>query len=198
MSDTKNQRGDEAAQTRLNAVLEKTSDLVATATPDARLTYLNQAGRKMAGWGLAESLEDRVIADLHPAWALEKIESESLPAAAATGLWEGETAILHRDGREVPVSQVILAHRSPDGTIQYFSTIMRNISERKRAERELRESEEKYRRLIETTGTGYVIIDDQGRVIDANQEYVHQTGRQGLADVLGHRVLEWTAPHDLG
>ena len=74
---------------------------------------------------------------------------------------------------------------------------LRDITERNRAETVLRASEQKYRRLIETTGTGYVIIDDQGRVIDANQEYAHLTGRQGVADVIGHSVLEWTAPHDL-
>ena len=187
----------EAAQARLNAILEKTSDLVATSTPDARLTYLNQAGREMVGWGKDEPLDGLAIADLHPAWAFKKIETAGLPAATETGVWEGETAVLHRDGKEIPVSQVILAHRSPDGDILYFSTIVRNISERKRTETELKESEDKYRRLIETTGTGYVIIDDQGRVIDANPEYAHLTGRQGVEDVIGHSVLEWTAPHDL-
>jgi PAS domain S-box-containing protein len=42
-----------------------------------------------------------------------------------------------------------------------------------------------------------VILDDQGRVADANPEYVRLTGRQRLDEVLGHSVLEWTAPHDL-
>jgi PAS domain S-box-containing protein len=57
-------------------------------------------------------------------------------------------------------------------------------------------AERKYRSLVEATDTGYVIIDGQGRVLDANQEYVRQTGRTRLADVLGHSVLEWTAPYD--
>jgi len=188
---------DAVDQARLNAILEQTSDLIATATPDAKLTYLNLAGRAMVGWGREESLDDRVIADLHPLKILKKIETEGLPAAAATGVWEGETVLLHRNGREIPVSQVILAHRSPDGVLQYFSSIMRNITERKRSELELRESEDKYRRLIETTGTGYVILDDHGQIIDANQEYAYLTGRQKLEEVIGQNVLEWTAPHDL-
>ncbi|HYQ47672.1 MAG TPA: PAS domain S-box protein, partial [Thermodesulfovibrionales bacterium] len=50
--------------------------------------------------------------------------------------------------------------------------------------------------LIETTDTGYVIIDDQGRVVDANQEYVRLTGRACLEEIKGHSVTEWTAPHD--
>jgi PAS domain S-box-containing protein len=59
---------------------------------------------------------------------------------------------------------------------------------------ELQAAEQKYRRLIETTDTGYVILDDRGRVTDANREYVRLTGRTRLEDILGHSVLEWTAP----
>ena len=129
----------EAGRGRLTAVLEGTSDLVSTSTPDGRLTYLNRAGRRLAGWADEEPLEGRVIADLHPSWALTKIETVGLPAAAASGHWEGETALARRDGHEVPVSQVILAHRSPEGAIEYFSTIMRDITERSRMESELQE-----------------------------------------------------------
>ncbi len=136
---------DASVQARLNAVLDTTSDLVATATSDAKLTYLNQAGRAMVGWGREESLEDKVIVDLHPVSVAEKIKKEGLPAATASGVWEGETALLHRNGHEIPVSQVILAHHSADCTLQYFSSIMRNITESNRAEMELRENEEKYR-----------------------------------------------------
>ncbi len=72
-----------------------------------------------------------------------------------------------------------------------------DITDRKQAEETLRTSEEKYKRLIETTRTGYVIIDHRGCVADANPEYVRLTGRQRLDDILGHNVLEWTAPHDI-
>ncbi len=77
-----------------------------------------------------------------------------------------------------------------------FGTVQ-DITERKRAEEALRQSEEKHKRLIETTNTGYVIIDGQGRVIDANQEYARLTGRGRVEDVVGHSVLEWTSPGDV-
>ncbi|MGD0011886.1 MAG: PAS domain S-box protein [Terriglobia bacterium] len=85
-------------------------------------------------------------------------------------------------------------------TLQAFASVAHNLAQfikRKRVEETLRESEEKYRALIETTGTGYVIIDTQGRVVDANAEYVRLTGRRALHEVLGHRITEWTAQHDL-
>lgn len=60
----------------------------------------------------------------------------------------------------------------------------------------IREGEEKYRALIETTGTGYVILDGQGRVIDANREYLRLTGHQSLDDIMQRSVTEWTSPAD--
>ncbi len=71
------------------------------------------------------------------------------------------------------------------------------LAEQRAMEDGLHKSEEKYRVLIETTGTGFVKIDGQGRVLDANQEYVRLTGHEDLAGILGRRVAEWMAPHDL-
>ncbi len=71
-----------------------------------------------------------------------------------------------------------------------------DITRRSDAEKLLRESESRYRSLVETTRTGYVIINKEGRVLDANTEYVRLTGRPDLKEVLGRNVLEWTAPYD--
>ena len=71
------------------------------------------------------------------------------------------------------------------------------LAEQRAMEEGLRKSEEKYRVLIETTGIGFVKIDGEGRVLDANQEYARMTGHEDLAGILGRRVTEWTASHDL-
>jgi PAS domain S-box-containing protein len=60
----------------------------------------------------------------------------------------------------------------------------------------LRENEEKYRGLIETTNTGYVIVDAEGKVLDANSEYARLTGCNEIKEILGRSVIEWTAEHD--
>ena len=77
-----------------------------------------------------------------------------------------------------------------------LQAIARDVSERRRTEQALRESEAKHKALIETTGTGYVILDADGKVLDANQEYVRLTGRASLAEIVGGGVSDWTAEND--
>ncbi len=83
-----------------------------------------------------------------------------------------------------------------EGVFGYMVQIQ-DVTERRRAEGALREREAMYRNLIETTATGYVIMECNGIILDANLEYVRLTGRVGLADVIGKSPIEWTAPYDL-
>ena len=71
-----------------------------------------------------------------------------------------------------------------------------DITSRKKAEEALRQSEAMYRALIETTSTGFVIIDQQGNVVEANSEYVRLTGHRNLDEIRGRSVIEWTADYE--
>jgi PAS domain S-box-containing protein len=70
-------------------------------------------------------------------------------------------------------------------------------AEGEQAQLALAESEAKYRHLVETTDTGYAVLDDQGRVLDANDEYVRISGHHALSEIFGRSGLEWTAPWDV-
>lgn len=83
-----------------------------------------------------------------------------------------------------------------DGQVYGAIESVRDITDRKLAEEALHRSEAQYRALIETTNTGFLIIDTEGRVLDANQEYVRLTGRRSLDEIRGRPVLEWTAPYE--
>ena len=74
--------------------------------------------------------------------------------------------------------------------------LKQNYNELSRRERDLRVSEERYRTIIETTETGFVILDLEGRVVDANANYVQLTGHRDLSEILGLSIIAWTAPSD--
>jgi PAS domain S-box-containing protein len=72
-----------------------------------------------------------------------------------------------------------------------------DVTEARRLNAVVLASEAKYRALVETTATGYLILDGQGLVLDANAEYVRLTGRHALSEILGRSVTEWTAEHEV-
>ncbi|MDM8540044.1 SpoIIE family protein phosphatase [Desulfococcaceae bacterium HSG9] len=125
----------EADRVRLTTIMETTSDLVSMSTSEAKVIYMNHAGREMVGWLDDKNLTTKQIHDVHPQWALQIVEKEGIPVAIEHGAWEGETAVLGPDGSEIPVSQVIMSHKSEEGELEYLSTIMRDITERLRAEK---------------------------------------------------------------
>jgi len=126
----------EEERARLVQILEATSDYVCMTDPAGTITYLNAAGRKLIGAPESQGA-GKSTGEIYPAWARELIEREGTPVASSTGAWTGETAILGADGTEIPVSQVIIAHRGPGGEIRFFSTIARDIRERKAYEARL-------------------------------------------------------------
>lgn len=97
------------------------------------------------------------------------------------------------DGSLLPLD--VTVRFAQTGTAVLFVFVARNVTERRQAEDVLKASEEKYRALVETTGTGYMIVDRGGVVIDANPEYVRMTGHRDLPDILGRSFIEWTAEH---
>jgi PAS domain S-box-containing protein len=127
----------EASKARLSAILEATTDFVGMADAAGHVLYINRAGRRMVGISEDEDVRATKIPDYHPEWASRLVLTMGLPAAARDGFWAGETALRTRDGRELPISQVLLSHKRADGTVEYYSTIARDVTERKEAEVEL-------------------------------------------------------------
>ena len=77
-----------------------------------------------------------------------------------------------------------------------FRKLEKKIRELETANQTIKESETKYRSLIETTDTGFAIIDMEGKVLDANNEYVRLSGHNNFQQIIGRNVIEWTAEHD--
>jgi diguanylate cyclase (GGDEF)-like protein/PAS domain S-box-containing protein len=119
---------------RLAAILEASPDFVATIDPERKPLFANSAARRLLELPEDVDLSQIRIGDTHPAWAAELVLKEGIPSAIRDGVWRGETAFLSAGGREIPVIQVILAHKGPDGKVEFLSTIARDISDRRNQE----------------------------------------------------------------
>ena len=120
----------------LAAVLEASPDLVGIADPSGRVLHLNRAFSEALG--RSPETEPLMIRDCHPPKALRIFEEEGLPTAARLGVWRGETEFVTGDGRSIPMSQLIIGHSDAQGSLQFYSTIMHDISKRKQMEEALR------------------------------------------------------------
>jgi len=176
----------EKAKTRLAHILETTSDLVGMANLDGQLFYLNKAGRKMLGFGEEEDISGVRISDTHPDWANAMVLNEGIPTALQTGLWNAETAFLGRDGTEIPVSQVILAHKGPNGEVEFLSSIARDITERKRAKDAVEAERKRFNDVLEMLPAYLVLLTPDYHVPFANRFF-----RERFGEAHGRRCFEY-------
>ena len=123
-------------------IIEDAPDFIATADMQAHFKYLNTAGARLIGLPADFDLSTLSIKDVHPEWAANRVLAVGIPAVLSQGYWQGETALLHRDGREIAVSQLLLLHRDVTGKPQMLSMIMRDITQSKQVEQVLREAKD--------------------------------------------------------
>ncbi len=166
------------AQARLIGILDATPDFVATTDADQRVTYLNPTAKQLLGIAKGEDTSQVKISSSHPEWAAKLVLEVGLPTAIRDGTWSGDTAFIDRDGREVPMSQTIIAHKDAGGAVEYLSTIGRNMTERKRTEAALQQE------LIRHQETERELFD--ARVLLAETDRQEAVGR--LAAGVAHEV----------
>ncbi|HEX7049486.1 MAG TPA: PAS domain S-box protein, partial [Longimicrobiales bacterium] len=170
LRDVTERRARDAALRRMATVLDATSDFVSTADPHGRLLYMNRAGRRMVGIGEDDDVRGCIISDFHPPPAAERLLREAIPAAVRDGVWTGETTLLGADGREIPVSEVIVVQTTQDGKVAFLSTIMRDLTERKAMEDALAQSARDYKGLFESAHDAILVLDPESRqVLDVNR-----------------------------
>ncbi|MDN3518328.1 EAL domain-containing protein [Aquisalimonas lutea] len=179
---------------RLATVLEATPDLVATTDTAGAINYLNRAGQRLLGLEEADGGYGRALGSFMPAWANRLVTERAIPEATERGTWSGETALISTSGREIPVSQVVIAHRDERGRLDYLSTIARDISERKAMDQALRTSREQYRSLVENTHDGLAVAR-QGLVRYVNPRLSEMLGFD-LQEYIGGSSMRFVHPED--
>jgi PAS domain S-box-containing protein len=142
----------EQKQKQLADIIAASPALVAIAAPDGRMRYCNPAGLLMLGYAPDQDPGAMSIAASQPAWAVKLLAEEAIPYAIQHGAWSGESALLTREGREIPVLQVIVARCKADGTLRSLSIVGHDISPQKEAETALRRlNEELEQRVTQRT-----------------------------------------------
>ena len=139
----------EKERSRLVQILQSTSDFVGICRPEEGILWQNRPFRALRpdldieGGGCD-------ISKLYPQWAGEIVAEKGLPTATEQGIWSGETALLDTSGNEIPTSQVIIAHKSESGEVEYFSTILRDISQIRATELALRDAQSELQTMAES------------------------------------------------
>jgi PAS domain S-box-containing protein len=187
------------SEKRYRRLLDNSPDIIfRMSLPDRKFEYVSPAAEQITGYppedfysqgGLLEKL-------FHPDWQeYFKKEWKALLKGKISPSYE--YPIIDRAKKTRWLRQTNMLVTDEGGHPVAVEGIITDITGRRQAEAALQKSEEQYRNLVETTGTGYVILDKGGRVVTANQEYVRLTGRADLAKIQGKPVTDWTAPHDL-
>ncbi len=155
---------------QLSAIINATSDFVGIASSaDQHITFLNKAGREALGFGEGEDVSETKISDYYPAWVNDLILKEAIPAAMKTGKWSGETALLTKAGVEIPISQVIILHTDENGKPEFLATVARDITESKKVEENLRQSEVRFRAFFENSPVPLLVFDlNLGKFVSVN------------------------------
>jgi PAS domain S-box-containing protein len=124
----------EAERDSLLKIIEDSPDFIGTMDLQKHSLYHNITARRILGLADDAEISTVELKDVHPAWGTKKVLEEGIPAALQMGIWQGDNAILKKDGQMIPVSQVIRLHCDVSGNPQFLSTNMRDITESKRLE----------------------------------------------------------------
>jgi PAS domain S-box-containing protein len=170
------------------------------------VTRMNAIAEKLTGWTLAEA-QGRPVAEVFHIINEQTRAPAVIPVerVLATGEIHGlanHTVIIARDGTEYPIADSAAPIRGKDGQTLGVVLVFRDVTEEKRAEKAIRESEARYRTLFDSIDEGYCIIEmifnEQDmpvdyRFLEINPSFEKQTG---LRNALGKRMRELAPTHE--
>jgi PAS domain S-box-containing protein len=160
-------------------LLDLTHDTVFVRDMNDVITYWNLGAEELYGWKQDEAIgqvSHQLMKTIFPA-PLEKIAAELV----RNGRWEGELVHYKRDGAPVTVASRWSLQRDERGRAIGTMETNNDITEHKRADAELRESERRYRNIFQTAGVS-IWEEDFSKVKAA----IDDLKEKGIADLAGY------------
>ena len=166
-------------------------DAIMTLDPEGTITYWNRGAERLYGWTTQEAEGQDANALLRTRFP----ESQEVlwPKLLKSGLWEGELINITRDGVPVTVASSWTLLKDEKGNASAILEISSDVTERKKAELALAESEAKLRITFATMADGIVIVGLDEKVTDCNEAILRLTQRS-REEIIGKPFADLLAP----
>ncbi|MEA2614152.1 MAG: hypothetical protein QOI52_2111, partial [Chloroflexota bacterium] len=176
------------SEERYRHLVQNSPDLIWSIDADARFTFVSDTCQRLTGW-LPEDLLGRHFGALVHESSREVAEIDWTAGMGPDRELRGRVNLLHRDGRPVPAEFIAFATQGEDGGFTGANGSVRDMSERDRLERELRESEERYRFLVENSPDIIFSTDADGRYTYYSETIERLTGHRA-GELIGRHFSE--------
>jgi PAS domain S-box-containing protein/putative nucleotidyltransferase with HDIG domain len=152
----------------LAAIVESSKDAIIGKSIDGVITSWNKGAEEIYGYTKSEII-GKSISVLIPPELPDEMTEMLRKIKLGESIENYETVRQRKDGQNIYVSLTLSAVYDAEGRILGASTIARDITERKRLENLLIESETQYRLLFETANDGIVLIEkNEGKIAHIN------------------------------
>jgi len=136
--------------------------------PEGRVVSWNAGAERISGYRAEEVLGSDLSIFFPPEDVARGQPRHELSVAAAEGRLEDQGWRVRKDGTRFWADVVLTALRNASGNLRGFSKVTRDLTERRRVEEALRDSEERFRSLVETAHDAIVSADSQGDIVSFN------------------------------
>jgi PAS domain S-box-containing protein len=183
------------SEERFRSLIQSSSDLILVVDENGRVTYESPSMELILGYPPGFFIGHSPLSVVHPE-DLDQVRRELDEVFRSVNIGIPTVFRCRKADGVWVVLEAVGSNQLQNPSVNGLVLTVRDITQRQAAEKALIESEEQYRALIETTNTGFVILDAAGRVLDANEEYVRLTGYREFEEIRGRSVVEWTADYE--
>jgi PAS domain S-box-containing protein len=192
---TESKMAEEKIQILASAV-QSSSDAIITESLEGIITSWNKGAEEVYGY-LAEEIVGGEVSILEPDKLKGGIKELIEKIKQGEQIQHYETFRSKKNGTIINVSLTLSPIFDSFGKFVAISVIARDITERKRVEEKLQESEEKYRNIVETANEGIFIIDSKTIVTYANKKMTDMLGYT-LEEVIGREIWDFISEESKG